>query len=85
MERDRLVKLVKARKVYVSRKGQSDEVCPLVCVRVTGMADATHYVRGVRSRSLMVPECKVSEVFDVVQAAFAGISEKSVDSEEGNA
>lgn len=68
----------KARKRYDTRN-TGDDVCPLVRVQFMGFWDGTKRVIGNRSRSLMVPEARVSEVYELVAAALAGLTQKGVD------
>ena len=63
----------KPRKPY--QTGGQDRVCPLVRVQFMGFENGTHRALGNRSMSLMVPEAKVSEVFELVAQALAGMLE----------
>ena len=74
----------KKRKPYVTAY-KGDDVCTFVRVGFTGMWDGTNRVIGNRSRTLMVPEAKVSEVHEVVRAALAGLIESPVDNQERRA
>lgn len=50
-----------------------DYVCRLVRVSFMGMEDGSNRRRGNRSRSFMVPEARVSEVFELVRDALKGL------------
>lgn len=69
------MKVGTARKVAETRY-KGDDVCTYVRVMFIGMLDGTNRVVGNRSRSLMVPEARVSEVHELVAQALAGLTEK---------
>lgn len=73
------MKVGAARKVAETRY-KGDDVCTYVRVMFIGMWDGTNRVVGNRSRSLMVPEARVSEVCELVAAALKGM----LDSENGS-
>ena len=66
-------------------KYKGDDVCTYVRVGFTGMWDGTNRVIGNRSRTLMVPEARVSEVHAIVSRVLAGLIEKPLDNEERSA
>lgn len=74
----------KPRKPYVTENTR-DDVCNLVRVSFIGYWDGSERVLGNRSRSIAVPQARVSEVFELVSQALAGLIEKPLDNEERRA
>lgn len=72
----------KPRKPYVTAY-KGDDVCVYVRVGFTGMWDGTNRVIGNRSRTLMVPEARVSEVHEIVSRVLAGLIEPSSNEKAG--
>lgn len=65
----------KTRKHYVTAS-KGDDVCPIVRVSFIGLWDGTNRVIGNRTRSLAVPEARVSEVYELVSATLKGMLDK---------